>query len=636
MIDPDRPSAKETDAAFPRPGQATRGDRILLLVLLAVLAIASSLSPIRNYDYWWHLKTGALIVEKGEVPRADPFSFTAAGVPWVDHEWLFQVAALLGHRALGPAALVLVKVICVLLLSLLMADHARREGHQGAGTAILTAAALVGASFRIDVRPELVSLLGLPIVVWLALRARDRGRHRLLFFVPVVVGLWSNLHPGAILAPAVLALGGAATFLDERFAARSPGAGIPAAGRARFAPRLALTAGAAALAVAANPYGFRIYEVPVRLSRLLASLPSPNLEWARPRPVDFPLFFAAAAASAIILVVFRRRLDPIATPALVLAGCLAAAHLRNIGLFFYLLPFGLARPARALSAGLASGAPGRWLGSLRRPAESPQAGRPPMARVRPGFVAAAVVLVAAVPLLAVLPPGVVWGIGIAPDNEPARAADFLAREKIGRRLYNDVRFGGYLIWRRFPEHPVFVDGRNEVYPRLLTDIFASLGDSRAWQAFLKRHDIDAAFVRYSQVLERVVRKGTDGLPDAVLERSFSANHFPREDWALVYWDDDAMIFARRSREHEGVIARHEYRAIHPEDWRYLVAGVAAGHLQAGPILEELRRKLRDDPGCARARALLATFRRLAERMESRAGASHPGGVTGNVTGRPPS
>ncbi|MBI1949744.1 MAG: hypothetical protein HYS34_00075 [Acidobacteria bacterium] len=636
MIDPHRPSAKETVPASPRAGQPTRGDRVLLLLLMAILAIASSMSPIRNYDYWWHLKTGALIVEKGEVPRADPFSFTAAGVPWVDHEWLFQVAAHLGHRALGPAALVLVKVICVLLLSLLMADHTRREGHHGAGTAILMAVALVGASFRIDVRPELFSLLGLPIVVWLALRARDRGRHRLLLLVPAVVGLWSNLHPGAILAPAVLALGSAATFLDERFAARSPGAVNVAAGRARFAPRLALTAAAAALAAAANPCGFRIYEVPVHLSRLLAALPSPNLEWARPSPFDFPLFFAAAAASAIILIVFRRSLDPIATPALVLTGCLAAAHLRNIGLFFFLLPFGLARPARALSVGLASGVPGRWLGSPRRPAESPEAASPSRARVRPGFVAAAVVLVAAVPLLAVLPPSVVWGIGIAPDNEPERAADFLAREEVGRRLYNDVRFGGYLIWRRFPEHPVFIDGRNEVYPRLLGDIFASLGDSRAWQAFLGRHDIDAAFVRYSAALESVVRKGTDGLPDVFLQRSFSANHFPREDWALVYWDDDAMIFARRSREYEGVIARLEYRAIHPEDWRYQLAGVAAGQLQAGPILEELRRKLRDDPECARARALLATFRRLADAVENSAGASYPGGVTGSVTGRPPS
>ncbi|MEK7282891.1 MAG: hypothetical protein AAB249_03700, partial [Acidobacteriota bacterium] len=161
-------------------------------------------------------------------------------------------------------------------------------------------------------------------------------------------------------------------------------------------------------------------------------------------------------------------------------------------------------------------------------------------------------------------------------------------------------------------------------PRLLRDIFASLGDSRAWQAFLQEHAIDAAFVRFSPALERVVLQGTGGGPDAVRERAFSANHFPRPAWALVYWDDDAMIFVRRSREYEGVISRHEYRAVHPEDWRYLLAGVAAGHLETGPILGELQRKLREDPGCARARSLLLAFRRLAEEMNGRAGASSPG------------
>jgi hypothetical protein len=614
----------ERRGARPDPAEATRGDRVLLLALLALLAVAASASPIRNYDYWWHLKTGALIVEKGEVPRVDPFSFTSAGEPWVDHEWLFQVLAYLGHTTLGPAALVLIKVACVLLLALLMAAQVRREGHRAAGTALLTATALVGASFRLDVRPELATLLGLPIVVWLAQRARDEGRGRLLLLVPPVVGLWSNLHPGAILAPAVLALGCAVTFLDERFVLLSPGAGASAA-RVRFAPRLAATAAAAALAVAANPCGFRIYAVPVHLSRLLASLPSPNLEWARPRPVDFPLFFAAAAAVVVVFLAVGRRLDPIAAPALLLAGVLAGAHLRNIGLFFFLLPFGLARPARALAERLSNNAAGRWPGSLAAPARTSMTAPPSAARVRLGFVTAVVTLVSAVPLLAVLPPTVAWGVGIAPDNEPARAADFLAREGVGRRLYNDVRFGGYLIWRRFPEHAVFIDGRNEVYPRLLREIFASLGDSRAWQAFLRAHDIDAAFVRYSPALERVVRKGSGGGPDAVLERAFSANHFPRQDWALVYWDDDAMIFVRRSQEYESVIARLEYREIHPEDWRSLLAAVATGRREVGPILDELQRKLQDDPGCARARSLLAAFRRLAEGMKDRAGAAAPRG-----------
>ncbi|HEU4402107.1 MAG TPA: hypothetical protein VFT43_08375, partial [Candidatus Polarisedimenticolia bacterium] len=75
----------------------SRGDRLMFRLLILLLTVASSLTPIRSYDYWWHLATGRLILERHAVPHADPFSFTAAGRPWIDHEWLFQVLAFLGH-----------------------------------------------------------------------------------------------------------------------------------------------------------------------------------------------------------------------------------------------------------------------------------------------------------------------------------------------------------------------------------------------------------------------------------------------------------------------------------------------------------------------------------------------------------
>ncbi|PYT34407.1 MAG: hypothetical protein DMF52_12970 [Acidobacteria bacterium] len=583
-------------------GVASRGDRWLLFGLLALVVLASSLTPIRNYDYWWHLKTGDLILSRHEVPRADPYSFTAAGTPWVDHEWLCQVILYAGHTLLGPAGLVALKTALVLGLCLLMAAHAGREGHGPGGGAVLAAAALVGSSFRLDVRPELATIILVPLVIHLVLRARDTGGAIPLVLVPLLVAVGSNLHAGAVLAPALLLPGAVLTWIDGRRPLFLGAAGARGALDRSFAPRLLLAALSAALAACANPYGYRIYAVPFEVRHLLASLPSPNLEWARPDLSAFPLFWLATVAAVAVVVIVPRRIVPIATPALLLGAILAAAHLRNIGLFFVLLPYGLARPARAVALACAR---------LWARHESPR----PWG-VRPGFVIAAVALFCAVPLLAVLPPSITWGLGVAPGNEPRVAVDFVESEGIGKRLYNDVRFGGYLIWRRFPRARVFIDGRNEIYPVLLREVFVSLNDSRAWQAFLARLDIDAAFLRYAPALERVVRPGADGRPGDMFERAFSVNHFPKDAWALVYWDDDAMIVVRRSQENAAVIARHEYRAIQPEDWRYLYAGVVTGHEALGPILGELRRKLSEDPGCARARSLLATFGRLAQGLNT--------------------
>ena len=61
-------------------------------------------------DLWVHLAGGRRILADGAVPRVDDLSYTAAGLPWVDHEWLTQVAfaALFGLG--GSPALWLAKV----------------------------------------------------------------------------------------------------------------------------------------------------------------------------------------------------------------------------------------------------------------------------------------------------------------------------------------------------------------------------------------------------------------------------------------------------------------------------------------------------------------------------------------------
>ena len=60
----------------------------LLLAVTLVAAFAAFLGQLGAYDLWWHLKAGQIIQARWQVPHADPFSFTAAGRPWVYHSWL--------------------------------------------------------------------------------------------------------------------------------------------------------------------------------------------------------------------------------------------------------------------------------------------------------------------------------------------------------------------------------------------------------------------------------------------------------------------------------------------------------------------------------------------------------------------
>jgi len=585
----------------------SRGDRLLLGALLAVLGLLATLSPVRNYDYWWHLRTGALIVEEGRVPRADPFSFTAAGAPWVDHEWLFQVLAWAAHAHAGPVGLVLLKAALVLGLLFLASRLLEREGHGPAGRAFFLTIAIVGSAFRVDVRPELVTLLLVPLAVHLAITARATGRRWPLVLAVGLCALGANMHVGVILVPPLLLAGALATALAAALGGEPAGAGR------RFAIRLLATGLLAAAATGLNPFGVALYSVPFQVREVLGSLPWPNLEWAPPTFATMPLFFIVLPMAAAILLAGARHADPVAAPALVMAAMLAVAHVRNVGLFFMLVPWGLARPARALVET-----------AKRSPIYHRATGS---GTVRPGFVAAVVVLLGGVPLLLLLPPRPALGVGVAAGNEPAAAVDFLEREAVGRRLYNDVRFGGYLVWRRFPGARVFIDGRNEIYGDLMRDIDRSMKGPEAWNAFLDRHGIDAAFLRYPPTLQKIVWTGRDGRPHQGV-RAFSAAYFPQAEWALVYWDDDAMIVARRTPEQAALIERHEYRALNPDDWQFLYGGVLIGQIPPAPILADIRRKLSEDPGCLRAMELMRRFEPLAAAAEARSAGADGGADRG--------
>src|SRR5438132_1039904 len=70
---------------------------IAIFVLIAVAAVG----PIRSYDFFWHLATGRWIVEHHALPIYDPFALASAHIPWINGEWLYQVALYGAESRLG-------------------------------------------------------------------------------------------------------------------------------------------------------------------------------------------------------------------------------------------------------------------------------------------------------------------------------------------------------------------------------------------------------------------------------------------------------------------------------------------------------------------------------------------------------
>lgn len=541
---------------------------------LVAAAIAFGLlcgaSEITNTAVGWHVASGRWMLDHRELLDRDVFSFTAAGTEWLDHEWLFQILAAGLYELGGAPALVGLRMAVVAALAVLLLRIGTASGLDPPAALALACVSVLGARPRFFVRPELATLLVVPLALWLFATRRDRRWWPLTLAAVVAVGV--NLHGAVLVTPILLAVwlvGEAAGWLLAR----------------RLDPqalRTGLVGVAAAFAATlANPHGLGIWAVPFQLAELVRQPHVPNPEWLSPGPADAPELYAAMVLGVVVLLVGRAALPRWLLGAA--AAALALQHIRNLGLFFVLLPLVVAPSlARWPALGAGSAAP-----ATRRRA------------VRLACVGLAAVLAT----VAAARPWPRPGFGFADRWYPDRAVAFLdAHDLRDGPLYNDVRFGGWLILDGYPEHRVFLDDRNEIHEPLLREIWEIFGrsDVAAWQALLGRWHIDTVLLRYHEPIRVATPDGAE-----LGRRGFSQLWFPAGDWAMVYWDDVAMVLVRRSSVPPGLLAAREYRLLHPDDLEHVLAALRADPDLLPIAHAELRQALADDPECRRALELAA-------------------------------
>jgi hypothetical protein len=156
------------------------------------------------------------------------------------------------------------------------------------------------------------------------------------------------------------------------------------------------------------------------------------------------------------------------------------------------------------------------------------------------------------------------------------------------RLFNAFHFGGYIAWRDLPE------ARAPLSTGVATCRRVSRGDPfRAGLSRAPRVASSPPTASTAAVMDYPVYSGESLAPDMRLAAHVSG-------WALVYWDDFALVYLRRSSAWAAVIARDQYRrsgrpTASPALWRSLADKAAVPEIQ-----RELERNSRPDRLGARA------------------------------------
>ncbi|MGD0640503.1 MAG: hypothetical protein ABSC22_07130 [Roseiarcus sp.] len=434
------------------PADATSASRAVepapLLIALAVFALAAfSPAVLNDGDTWSHIATGQWILQHGDIPRADPFSFTFAGAPWTAHEWLSEVLFALAYRVAGWNGVTLLTGAAAGLATFVMANRAARDL---SGIPLLVVAALSASLIAPSLlaRPHILALPALALWCEGLMRASEGARPPSLRLL-ALMALWANLHGGFAFGLALIAPFGLEAWLAAPQERRPAVLGIWGL--------FALTSvGAATLtpfAVAGLVFPFKLLGV-AHLANIGEWRPE---DFARPGPMEIALL------GLIALALTRPLAVPLVRAAVVVGLIhLSMQHARHELLLAIVAPMLLAGPiARAI------GAPAPSAPSLTRPAL---------------IAAAAVVL---------LLTGARLALPIARADAPTapisalRAAPPALRD---RPVLNGYAFGGYLIAAKVKP---FIDGRADMYGDAFLDLYGRIagGDQEALEATLKRYAV---------------------------------------------------------------------------------------------------------------------------------------------------
>ncbi len=530
-----------------------------------IFGVAAGFFEILNTGIGWHLASGRWMVEHRTVLTSNPFTLGADGAPWLNHEWLFQVAVALIERLGAGPGLVGLRVLVTVGLVFLLIRFAREAGLSSGSALVLACLCVAGARMRFYVRPELATLVLLPLGVSLYLGRSHRRTAVTAAAIAVISAVGVNLHAGILVLPAILGALVIAEALTTIIEGRSPLTVISSG---------AAIVGAAIGGALLNPWGWHVLVAPFRLAHLVGKPWVPNPEWISPGPTDVPELYVGLFL-AWGLFIFRER-QPIRWMLLGVISALALRYVRNVGLFFTVLPLAVA-PALA------------GISTLRRVAH------------RTSLIASAAALCLAALMIDV--PGHPFGWGFSTGRYPVGASFFLEQNGLlGRPVYNDVRFGGWLIGRYYPPFQAFIDDRNEIHEGLLKEMWEihEASSTRRWQALLDSYGIETAMLRYHEPLSVLTPDGED-----LGQRGFSALWFPEKRWALVFWDDTAMVLVDREKTRPELVEAFEYHWVRPDDSVHLEIMVHDDSINREALIAEIERKLYEDPECQRALWLLS-------------------------------
>jgi hypothetical protein len=497
----DQPGSRAADRSDARSPASSRPLRFaapsiptVIFVLLATLVPMLLQKPLLNSDgdLARHLRHGRYMLEHGGLIRADPFSFTRPGAPFVGFEYGSQLLYALAERVGGLPAVAVLAGLLIGLTYALLTRFLLKRGVDPLLACLTVALAIALGAGHWTARPHLFSFVAVVIL----LDMLEGRRRRPVLACAALFVIWANLHGGFVYGWVLIGLYlvgslGELLWSDDKEPWRE---------RVRYYRTMLVTA---MTVTVLNPYGLELHRHLIGFFGKTFLMDN-TAEFVSP---DFheP---GAKVFLGILLFIFgsltlRRRRPTL--PRLLVMGIGAAFALisvRNIPLFgLTVLPvFALHVDEVWRRLPDPGGVRGRFETTATRTSSLPWA--LPIA-VLLCWVAAAGGRIGSLQLIWDRFDGTVF---------PVAAVAKARAEHLGGRLFSDFVWGGYVEYA-WPEQKIFIDGGTDFFGEDVFREYASIkGLTPGWRDLLARRDISLMLLRRESTLaHEIARDGRWGL-----------------------------------------------------------------------------------------------------------------------------
>lgn len=466
---------------------------ILIVALVYVVSLFAYQMRVSDPDIWWHLRNASQLMHTGHFIHTDFLTFTAAGKPWINFEWLGELPYYFAFQSLGLTGLYLVELILISSIAVGIYGLCWMRSRNALASFVASAIAVLFATVSFAPRTLLFGWLFLVIEIAILWSFQDQRDYT--SWLPLLFLLWINTHGSWFIGFALMLVFIACGLLDFRLGSLDA---------TRWTPRqvkklLAVTA-ATLGAIFVNPYGWRLVTYPFDVAFQQKLTIHDVSEWSS---LDFH-----SSRGRVVLAVFlllgilqlvRERRWRLQDLAFAIIGIYAGVTYMR----FLFLAGILIAPLLAMQIA--------FLFSDSSPARKNR----PWANA--AVIAALLLLIAArFPTRAQLDADVA-------QNFPVKALPYLRSISGNGRLFNLHEWGGFLEWNT--QASQFIDTRN--------DIFVHEGIANDYLQAVQGHDTFEILSKY-QIRYVLLADGTSA--------AYLLRHSP--DWKQTYDNGQAVVFER--------------------------------------------------------------------------------------------